>query len=67
MVLYKNRFFKVDAFHEDDKLLNISELYHQFKKITEMCKTDGIGIGALTADYRDDWTDVSIYIVYILS
>ena len=62
MVLYKNRFFKIEAFHEDEKLLNISELYQQFKKIANMCKTDGVGIGALTGDYRDDWTDV----IYIL-
>ena len=62
LVLYKNRFFKIEAFHEDEKLLNISELYQQFKKIANMCKTDGVGIGALTGDYRDDWTDV----IYIL-
>ena len=31
-----------------------------------MCKTDGVGIGALSGDYRDDWTDViNILISYI--
>jgi hypothetical protein len=43
-----------------ETLLNINELYEQLKSIRNMAKHDGIGIGALTADYRDDWTKVRL-------
>ncbi len=61
VVIYKNRFFQVNAYAEDrETLYNINELYEQLKYITNMAKHDGVGIGALTADYRDDWANVRL-------
>jgi len=45
---------------DQETLLNIGELYEQLKSISSMAKHDGIGIGALTADYRDDWAKVRL-------
>ncbi|CAF0706682.1 unnamed protein product [Brachionus calyciflorus] len=57
IVMYRNRFFKVDIYDKDSRLLTITELYHQFKSIFDNynLKPLGVGIGALTADKRDDW------------
>jgi carnitine O-octanoyltransferase len=55
VIMYHNNFFVFDAF-QDNELLNPHEVYHQLAKIkTKYNKTYGVGIGALTADYRDDW------------
>ena len=62
IIIYKQRFFKIDAFNKENRLLNIAEFYEQLKMITQKFATDGIGIGALTADYRDDWANVFIYL-----
>lgn len=60
VVMFKNRFFKIDAYHRDNTLLNISELYSQLRSIKNEYKTksSGIGIGSLTADNRDTWAEV---------
>lgn len=62
--MFKNRFFKVNVFHNNSNLLNITELYQQFRFIIDNydLKSHGIGIGALTADKRDRWAKVTILI-----
>jgi len=44
----------------DGKILNISEFYRQLEKIVNNKDNQlfGVGIGALTADYRDNWARV---------
>jgi len=44
----------------DGKILNISEFYRQLEKIVSNKENQsfGVGIGALTADYRDNWAKV---------
>jgi hypothetical protein len=62
--LYKNRFFKVEAYHSDKKtLLNVSELYKVINSIVQNYANEshGIGVGALTADNRDSWAKVSLF------
>jgi carnitine O-octanoyltransferase len=61
IVMYKYRFFKMDIIHEN-KMLTITEFYNQFESIMNKYGNmpNGIGIGALTADYRDDWARVSL-------
>ena len=65
--MFKNRFFKVDIYDKDSKLLNITELYNQFKSIIDKysSKSYGIGIGALTGDKRDQWARVFFLKVFI--
>ena len=58
IVIYKSRFFKVDAFNKEGRLLNPAEMYDLLKVITSSVKNAGVGIGALTADHRDDWAQV---------
>ena len=59
LVIYRHRFFKLSLYHEN-KLLNASEFYNQLESIFNRYITQpyGIGIGALTADYRDSWATV---------
>ncbi|EHL02755.1 putative Carnitine O-acetyltransferase, mitochondrial [Glarea lozoyensis 74030] len=55
LVVRKNQFFKV--MHEvDGKQLNTSELEQQFKRIYERAERQP-GIGMLTTENRDVWTD----------
>lgn len=62
IVMYKYRFFKLNIHHEN-KLLSITEFYNQFESIVNRFsdKSNGVGIGALTAGYRDDWARVNIH------
>ncbi len=57
-MIHKNRFFKFDAYNKENQLLNLGEIYDRLLKIKSKCKTYGIGIGALTADNRDEWAAV---------
>ena len=59
IVIYKCRFFKIDAFNKENRLLTIGEVYEILKMISNKVKSAGIGIGALTGDYRDDWAKVN--------
>jgi len=55
LVIRKNQFFKV--LHEvDGKHLNTSELEQQFKRVYEKAEK-APGVGALTTENRDVWTD----------
>lgn len=62
IIMFKNRFFKLDAFSPDRKPLDMNEFYHQLKSILDDYenKPHGIGIGALTADRRESWAQVCI-------
>ena len=58
IVICKSRFFKIEALNKENRLLSVAEFYETLQIITRMVKTDGIGIGALTGDHRDDWAKV---------
>ena len=61
LVIYKHRFFIVDAYYKNtDNLLNASELYHLFNSLIQKyeTKSNGVGIGGLTSDNRDEWAKV---------
>lgn len=61
IIAYKNRLFSLEMYHPIDKnLLNMHEIYKKLNEITQEYsnKDYGIGIGALTADHRDNWADV---------
>lgn len=62
VVVLRNRFYKVNAFH-GGRLLNVSELHDQLKAIDRKCKTAGVGVGALTADHRNDWAENREYLM----
>ena len=57
--MYKYRFYRLETYHEG-KILNITEFYKQLEKIVANKKNEtyGVGIGALSADYRADWAKV---------
>ncbi len=59
IVMYKYRFHLLES-RMDGKILNISEFYRQLEKIVNNKDNQlfGVGIGALTADYRDNWARV---------
>ena len=67
LLMYRNRFFKINAFHRDNTLVNISEFYSQISGIINKYQTIalGIGIGALTADNRDAWAKVKKIYFYL--
>lgn len=65
IIIYRNRFFKINAFNKINDVLNIAEFYSILEIITSTVKTDGIGIGALTGDYRDDWANNREYLVQL--
>ena len=56
--MYKYRFYQIETRH-NNKLLNITEFYKQLEKILNIKQCYGVGIGALTADNRNDWANVS--------
>lgn len=64
IVMFRNRFFKCDAFNaKNQQALNINELYHMILNsiINKYAsKSDGAGIGALTADHREKWAQVHL-------
>lgn len=57
-MIYKHRFFKLETYHNNQRL-NVTELYRQLEKIAKT-KSFGPGIGALTADTRDNWAKVRV-------
>lgn len=63
--MYRNRFFKLDTFDRNKNMLEISDLYGQLNWILNSYGNnsleDGIGIGALTADRRENWAKVCSY------
>lgn len=64
LVMYKYRFFKLNI-HHNNILLSITEFYNQLKSIVKRysAKPYGVGIGALTADYRDNWAKNRQYLM----
>lgn len=60
VIVYKNRFFKLEPYDRNKELLKISELYQSLSWIVDEYrdKPPGIGIGALTTDHRDNWAQV---------
>jgi carnitine O-acetyltransferase len=67
IVMYKYRFYRLETYHQGQPL-NITEFYKQLEKIVA-CGNDksfGVGIGALTADYRDDWARVRIFFIQLV-
>jgi hypothetical protein len=61
IVLYKYRIYKINAYHPvSENLLNVSEIYQILNNLVQKYSSegDGVGIGGLTADYRDDWAQV---------
>lgn len=65
IVVRKNQFFKVH--HEvAGKQLNTSELEQQFKKVYHMAE-DAPGVGIMTTENRDTWTEVSFVFQMLLA
>jgi carnitine O-acetyltransferase len=59
IAIRKNKFYVIDTIH-DGQQLSTSELELQFQRVIESAGEEkGPAIGALTAENRDIWTDVS--------
>lgn len=60
--MFRNRFFKLDGYDLNKNPLRISDFYELLSWIINeySSKPYGIGLGALTADRRDNWTEVYI-------
>ena len=58
--MYKYRFYQIETRH-NNKLLSMAEFYKQLELILNKKEnqTFGVGIGALSADNRNDWANVS--------
>ena len=58
---FKNRLFSLNVYHpSNNNLLNVTELYITLENLVKKYEheEDEVGIGALTGDDRDVWTDV---------
>jgi hypothetical protein len=63
LVIFKNRFYIFDAYRQiNGSLLNPHEIYRILNQITQHTKP-GVGIGALTADYRDNWAQLRQHLI----
>ena len=57
LVIHKNKFFKIEHEHQGAQL-NLAELEEQFKKVYALANSsDDHGVGILTTQNRDVWTD----------
>lgn len=62
IAIRKNKFYVIDTIH-DGKQLSTNELQQQFQRVIDMAGDEkGDAIGVLTAENRDNWTDVSLII-----
>lgn len=60
LAIRKNKFYVIDTIH-NGRQLSTNELQHQFQRvIDEAGHSKGLPIGVLTAENRDNWTDVSL-------
>lgn len=59
VVIRKNKFYIVDTVH-NGRQLSTGELEYQFQRIIDAAGySKGVPLGVLTADNRDNWTEVS--------
>lgn len=64
IVMYRYRFYRIESHHEG-KRLNLTEFYKQLEKVYSYGNNQsfGVGIGALSADYRNDWAKNRQYLI----
>ncbi|XP_037828590.1 LOW QUALITY PROTEIN: carnitine O-acetyltransferase-like [Lucilia sericata] len=54
-VIYKNHFFKLPVYDKNGKILNAKVLSQQLQQIANSEKQNGLPIGLLSTDSRDNW------------
>ncbi|KAH8292761.1 hypothetical protein KR054_000363, partial [Drosophila jambulina] len=62
VVIYKNHFYKMQIYNNDEKLISASCLALELEKIMKTETTIGVAYGILTTDSRDNWADAYEYL-----
>ncbi|XP_046547612.1 carnitine O-acetyltransferase-like isoform X1 [Haliotis rubra] len=62
-VMHKNQLFSVDVYGNDNRPLNVEQIYEQLKKIVEMSPNAAPSIGVLTMGDRTSWAKTYKHLV----